>query len=197
MIQALTGLFEGLWRRWYGGWYPFGKPSDSHWYHKRWFQYLVNGLVVAAVLAFVGLEWWKILIAVAVLLGFFWGKGHGACYDLGHHGKPDEGMIERYKKCIGYKVACKIFPKSLWYTYWFDVFLMFVRYETPAVVLAVFTSWWVVLAGFGVTLSYMLGWFLEDKGCKFLGSRFKGLCSSATNFGELLGGFITGITLTI
>ena len=195
MIGLVTGLFEGLWRRWYGGWYPFGKPSDKYWYHKRWFQYLVNALVLGAVLFFMGFAWWKIICSLAIIIAFFWAKGHGAFYDLGHHGYPDEEMLKRYEKALGYKIACWIFPESAWYGYWFDTFLMAVRYTLPALALIPFIGWVTGFAGMGVTLSYMIGWYLQDKGFKFLGDKFKGFCGSATNFGEIGAGFCLGVLL--
>ena len=193
----MLSIFTALWRRWYGGWYPFGHPSDKYWYNKRWFQYTVLALATGVALFFTGIVWWKILVAIGILIGFYWGKGHGAFYDLGHHGYPDEEMLKRYEQAWGYKVACKIFPESAWYGYWFDTFLMFVRYTLPALALMPFLDWVTGFAGMGVTLSYMLGWYLQDKGFKFLGDKFNGLCGSATNFGELLGGFITGLLLVL
>lgn len=189
------GIFLALWRRWFGGWYPFGESTDTKWYHSRWFQYTVLCLVSGSVLFLTGHIWWQIIGALIILCVLFWGKGHGAFFDLGHHGQPDEAMLERYKKAWGYSLACKIFPAAQWYKYWFDTFLMFIRYEIPSLALIPFTGWLIAFGGVGVTLAYMLGWYLQDKGCKFLGDKFKGLCSSATNFAEIVGGFITGLLI--
>ena len=194
MISLIGGFLICGWRRWYGGWYPFGQPSDKHWYHKRWFQYLILCIICGVILFVKGHLWWQIIISLVIICGFYFGKGH-PMFLLGHHGYPDEEMIKRYEQAWGYKIACKIFPESAWYGYWFDTFLMFVRYTLPALALIPFLGWVIGFAGMGVTLSYMLGWYLQDKGSKFLGDKFKGFCGSATNFGEIGAGFCLGVLL--
>jgi len=194
MISLIGGFLICGWRRWYGGWYPFGEPSDRHWYHKRWFQYLILCIICGVILFVKGYLWWQIIISLVIICGFYFGKGH-PMFLLGHHGYPDAEMIKRYEQAWGYKIACKIFPESSWYGYWFDTFLMFIRYTLPALALMPFLDWWVGFAGMGATLSYMLGWYLQDKGCKFLGDKFKGFCGSATNFGEIGAGFCLGVLL--
>jgi len=186
MPNLIAGLFESIARRIFGGWLHF----------PRWAEHLFNIVGLGIILYFLfSIVWWKIIAILVIIQCFFWGKGHGAFYDLGHHGYPDAEMIKRYEQAWGYKIACKIFPESAWYGYWFDTFLMFIRYTLPALALIPFLDWVTGFAGMGVTLSYMLGWYLQDKGCKFFGDKFKGFCGSATNFGEIGAGFCLGVLL--
>ena len=79
-----------------------------------------------------GLKWWW-CIWIATWLQIWWSLGHGACYDCGTHGKPDEAMIKRYEKMFGYKLVCKIFDESDWYGFGFDFVLLTIRYTYPLV----------------------------------------------------------------
>lgn len=76
------------------------------------------------------LDWyWALWIALWIQIE--WAIGHGACYDLGKGGKPDEKMLKRYEKMVGYKLLCKIFPEEKWYGTGFDFCLLAIRYTYP------------------------------------------------------------------
>jgi len=193
MLSLFAGIFEIFWRRLFGGWL-----EDIPIISSRIFQHVTNCLVLGGLLFLSGLVWWKILASLVIIEGFYWGKGHGCMFDLGHHGKPDETMVKRYKKQWGYNTLCKIFPESLWYGYWFDTTLMYIRYTLPSLSLIPFFGWEIGVSGLlGVVYGYQLGWWLQDKGFLFLNNRLKGLCSCATNFGEMVCGFWLGALLLI
>lgn len=189
MFEALFVVFEAIWRRFYGGWL-----SDIPVISSRAFQTILNCIVLFCVLFFLlGLSWWVSAIVLSVVQFLYYAKGHGAMFDLGHHDKSDPAMLERYERQWGYKLVCKLFPKEQWYGYWFDFSLLLIRYTLPLLAL-VWVKWWIPFAGIIAVGGYALGWYLQDKGSKFLNNSF---CNYATNLGEIFVGFGIGLMLVL
>lgn len=128
MLKIIYTLFMGSWRD------SFGK---SGWnlpiYKNRFVQHVVAFLMTSALCFFdKGMAWYWCLW-VALWIQIEWALSHGPCYDLGNGGKPDEKMIKRYEKMVGYKLLCKIFPQDKWYTTGFDFCLLAIRYTYPLI----------------------------------------------------------------
>jgi len=92
----------------------------------------------------------------------FWALGHGPCFDVGTGGKPDAKMIKRYKKMVGYKLLCKIFPEDQWYGVAFDFCLLAIRYTYPLLPICFWFS--PVLLTLGMVISGAYGIY---RYCKF------------------------------
>lgn len=192
MFEALFIIIQILYRRWYGGWCVLG--TDKSWYNSRTFQTICNVLLMLAFGVYVlQLQWLESVIITAVIQFLYYAKGHGAMFDLGHSGKPDAELIERYKKQWGYEVLLEFFPEKLWHTYWFDFSLLLIRYTLPLMLL-LWYNWYVPLFGLIAVAGYTAGWYLQDRGCKFLNNSF---CSTATNFGEILVGLSVGLIFIV
>ena len=126
--------------------------------------------------------YWSAWIAVWVQI--FWAIGHGCCYDLATHGYPDETMIKRYEKMVGYKLLCKIFPKDEWYTFGFDFILLTIRYTYPLIPIV----YWFgpVLLSLGLVIS---GLYAIYRYCPYV--RTKRLLDV-----EIWAGFATGLFIS-
>jgi len=124
-MRLLYAILIGLWRD------SFGKNGwDLPIYKNRFVQHVLAFLMTA------GICWWKDLawywcLWVALWIQIEWALGHGPCYDLGKGGKPDEKMLKRYEKMVGYKLLCKIIPQDKWWTTGFDFCLLAIRYTYP------------------------------------------------------------------
>lgn len=133
MLKLLYTLFMGAWRD------SFGKNGwDLPIYHYRVVQHIV-AFAMTFLLCFFdkGLAWyWGLWIAAWIQVE--WALGHGPCYDLGKGGKPDAKMLKRYKKMVGYRLLCKLFPENLWYGTGFDFCLLTIRYTYPLIPICFF-----------------------------------------------------------
>ena len=151
MMKIAYTLFMGIWRD------LFGKNG--------WDLPALKWRIVQHILAFIatfllcmfdkGFVWFGCLW-VALWIQVEWALGHGPCYDLGKSGKPDEKMLKRYEKMLGYNLLCKVFPKDKWYGFWFDFALLAIRYTYPLVPLVcVFKPLFMTL-GLVITCLYAL-----------------------------------------
>ena len=128
ILKIIYTLFFGLWRD------LFGKNGYYIPILKSRFVQHVLAFAMTFVLCFFDkhIQWWWCLW-IALWVQIEWACGHGCCYDVGTHGEPDEAMIKRYEKMVGYKVLCKIFPKDEWYSFGFDFILLTIRYTYPLI----------------------------------------------------------------
>ena len=179
--MILFAIWEAFWRRMFGsdGWnIPIIK--------NRAIQHGMNCGVVVFVLFLLQYSFWQIILATAVFEGCYWSWGHGAAFDIGHGGQPDEKTINRYKERFWNKWCEKLLPESLWYTRKYDALWMFFRYEIPAVVVSLLLlNAWFLLAGFTTTAVYWICWWLYDIG----------KLKSPTDKAEWIVGFTTGLFL--
>lgn len=126
LIKILYVLFMGWWRD------AFGK--NGHYIpvlKNRFVQHVIAFTASFCLCYFVKdikLLW---CVWIAVWVQIYWALGHGACFDIGKNGKPDEALIKRYEKMVGYKFLCKIFPEEEWYGVCFDFCLLAIRYTYP------------------------------------------------------------------
>jgi len=124
-MKLLYAILMGIWRDGFGksGW---GLPI----FKIRFVEHIVAFLMTA------GICWWKDLawywcLWVALWIQIEWAIRHGAVYDVGALGKPDEKTLKRYETMVGYKLFCKIFPKDKHYSMCFDYILLTMRYTYP------------------------------------------------------------------
>lgn len=103
---------------------------------------------------------------IALWIQIEWALAHGPCYDVGTAGKPDTKMIERYKKMVGYKLLCKIFPEDQWYSWIFDFCLLTIRYTYPLLPICLWFN--PVFLTLGMVIAGEYGIY---KNCKFLQSK--------------------------
>ena len=130
-----------------------------------------------------GIVWyWAVWIAVWVQI--YWAIGHGFAYDLSTHGEPDEEMLKRYKKAVGYKFVCKFFDEKDWYTFGFDFILLTIRYTYPLIPIV----YWFgpVLLSLGLVIS---GLYALYRYCPYV--RTKRLLDV-----EIWAGFATGLFIS-
>ena len=132
MLKLLYTLFMGAWRD------SFGKNGwDLPIYKNRFVQHIVAFLATAGFCWVKDLSWYWCLW-VALWIQIEWALGHGPCYDLGKGGEPDEKMKKRYKRMVGYKLLCKLFPEDKWYSTGFDFCLLAIRYTYPLLPICVY-----------------------------------------------------------
>jgi len=121
----IYAILMGLWRD------CFGKDGYNipvlKW---RIVQHIIAFLMTSAICWYKDFAWYW-CIWVALWIQIEWALGHGPCYDLGTGEKPDAKMLKRYKRMVGYKLLCKIFPEDKWYTTGFDFCLLTIRYTYP------------------------------------------------------------------
>ena len=125
MLRLLYAALMGAWRD------SFGKNGwDLPIYKNRFIQHIVAFCLTTTICCVNGLAWYA-ACWIALWVQIEWALGHGPCYDLGKGGEPDAKMLKRYKRMLGYKILCKIFPEDKWYSFWFDFCLLDFRYTYP------------------------------------------------------------------
>ena len=145
----LYAVFMGIWRD------AFGKNG----YAIPIIKYRAVQHVVMLLFSFFYLYVCKgtalpISLWIAVWIQIFWALGHGPCYDIGKGGKPNAKMIKRYKKMVGYKLLCKIFPEDQWYGAAFDFCLLAIRYTYPLLPICFWFSPVLLTLGMVISGSY-------------------------------------------
>lgn len=177
-MLILFGLYEGFWRRWFGGGFDFL-------WDNRFFQHCVNFLVCSIALYLKSVVWWRILLGCLVFQGLYWARQHGELFDFGHSQPPD---TKRYDNFWWWKYLKKILPEDELYTFKCDFICMLIRYTIPAILMSVILlNGWFLFAGLGVTLSYAVCWNLFDRG----------KTNRPTEIAEFLAGFVSCILLLI
>ena len=127
MLKLLYAILMGAWRD------SFGKNGwDLPGYHVRFIQHIVAFLMTCTICWWKDLAWYWCLW-VSLWIQIEWALGHGPCFDVGTGGKPDEKLLKRYEKMVGYKLLCKIFPENEWYSFGFDFILLAIRYTYPII----------------------------------------------------------------
>lgn len=150
-MRFLYAILMGAWRD------SFGKNGwDLPIYHNRVVQHIVAFCMTFLLCLFVkALDWyWGLWISTWIQIE--WALGHGACFDLGKGGKPDEKMLKRYEKMVGYKLLCKIFPEKEWYGFGFDFILLSIRYTYPLIPICLFFNPVFMTLGLGIAGLYAM-----------------------------------------
>lgn len=133
LVRFCYAVFMGFWRD------AFGKDGyNLPVIRYRVVQHVISFLLTVSLLFACGKTTLCLSIWIALWVQIEWAIGHGPCYDIGTAGKPDEKMLKRYKKMLGYKLACKIFPVNEWYGFGFDFFLLAIRYTYPLIPICFF-----------------------------------------------------------
>lgn len=177
LTNFLYGIFEGFWRRWFGGGWKNKLPTN------RFLQHAIGFLVGSLVLIVNGYGYIQTVLAMLVFQGLYWARAHGEFFDYGHSNPPD---ITRYDKEWWWKYIKKIMPESLWYTFTCDFICMVVRYTLPAILISIILlSFAPLMMGIMVGCVYALMWCFHD----WYG--FK----TPTATAELIVGFFSGLLL--
>lgn len=175
----LFGIFESLWRS------AFGSGNFN-----RTILHIINIAVTIFCFWFVGISWMRILFAVPAFEFLFWSLGHGAAFDIGRSGYPDEETIKRYDKFFWDKWCKIIVPKQNWYGFWYDYLWMCFRYMLPALLVSIIIgNVYFGYSGFLIATIYALCWNLYDIG------KLKKM--SPTELAEYLSGFISGFLILL
>ena len=184
------GVFESVWRRWFGGGFDY---QWLKWCDHRFLKHLVNICAVFALMLFLrGMTWqWSLYVALVIQV-LFWTLTFGMYFDIGRGGRPvTEEDIEAYNKPWFSKILNWLFPDEYRYTPFYDYMGMFFRFTWP--LLLVF---WIhpfnsglILLGTIVAGAYGIGWVGYEK------SLIKKI--GPTEFGEFVSGFATGLYLTL
>ena len=98
---------------------------------------------------------WFWCLWVALWIQIEWALAIGPAYDCGKGGKPDDKMLKRYEKMVGYKLLCKIFPQDKWWTTGFDFCLLAIRYTYPLIPICFFFN--PVFMTLGLVISALYG----------------------------------------
>lgn len=174
MINILYSIWESLWRRMFGsnGWYV---PIIKY----RAIQHVLNVIITVFVLNALGYSLLQNLLCTAIFEGLFWSRSHGDYFFVTYEGE-DEARI----KWIDY-ILKKIYGVAGYYNFKGNVTGLFLRYETPSILVSLITfNWWFLLAGVLVTLSYAIcGLLFPNK--------------PYTEYAEYLSGFFAGLLLTL
>lgn len=176
-FSIFYNIWWGFLRRWFGGLF-----DDVPILKSRGIQTIV---MVASMIPLFMCYGFATAVVTSLWLQFmFWSKGHGPVFDCGNGGKPDDDTLRRYKEMWGYKLACKIFPEKMWYGYWFDGFLMTIRYVLPMILPTLyFLDIGFIIIGLAISPIYGLCWYLKNH---------KYINVSATQVAEVLSGFVFG-----
>ena len=178
MITFIFGIFEGLWRRWFGGYFNGVKILEN-----RFLQHVVGFTACFSLFFFQGTNWFQAILTATVLQALYWARSHGCCFDFGHDKNPD---LKRYDQLWYWKYVKKIIPEDEWYTFTGDYILMAVRYTIPSILLMITTwSFPILFAGIVLSTLYALMWKFYDWG----------YTKAPTATAELITGFTTGILL--
>jgi len=132
LFQLIYPIISALWRDCFGkdGW---GLPIIKYRVVQHIFLFIVSFALLICRGTTLALSAW-----IALGIQVWWSLGHGPAYDIGTAGKPDAKMLKRYKKMVGYKLLCKLFPEDKWYSFGFDFALLAIRYTYPLVLIC----WW-------------------------------------------------------
>lgn len=176
-FSIFYNVYWGFLRRWFGG-----ALEDFPILKSRGVQTIV---MICSILPLYMCYGFATAVLTALWLQFiFWSIGHGPAFDRGHGGLPDDDTLRRYKEMWGYKLACKLFPENMWYGFWFDGFLMSIRYTLPMAALSIYyLSFGYVLIGLSISPIYGFCWWLKDKGY---------INITPTKLAEVLSGFVFG-----
>lgn len=151
-MSVLYVLFMGLWRD------CFGKGGyDIPILKWRVVQHIIGFCATFCFAYFykdVSLFW--SLYLSGIIQGLVWAGGHGAVYDIGTSGMPDEKMKERYKKTRGNKICELIFPESMQYGMIYDFVNMSLRYSLPYVLLLPVLHWFCLGTGVFIAVAYLI-----------------------------------------
>lgn len=178
MIEFVFGIFEGIWRRWFGGWL-----NNIIILKNRFIQHIVGFSACFCLFYFKENSLLKSVIIALILQALYWARSHGCCFDFGHDVFPD---VKRYDQLWYWKYVRLIIPESEWYTFTGDYILMTVRYTIPSILLALATwSFPILFAGIVLSSIYALMW-------KFYDWNYTDI---PTEYAEFMGGFTTGILL--
>jgi hypothetical protein len=89
----LTAVVGALWRRWLGGWKPFGKDIT------RLIKYGALSVFLTACLLLMGVGYLPTLLMIAVLIGGF-SIGHGSWQDMGTMPYSRDGYLDHVLKYL-------------------------------------------------------------------------------------------------
>lgn len=147
-MRLLYAILMAAWRD------SFGKSGwDLPVYKNRFIQHIVAFALTTTICCVNGFVWY-VAAWIALWIQIEWALGHGVAYDLGKGGKPDKKALERYKKMVGYKLVCKLFPEDKWYSFWFDFVLLYIRYTYPLLPICVYFNTLFLLLGVVITSEY-------------------------------------------
>ncbi|MBQ9737926.1 MAG: hypothetical protein IJV75_00215 [Alphaproteobacteria bacterium] len=177
MLSVLYACFEGVWRRWFGGGLDF-LPNN------RFFQHLIGFSVTFLMLHYLKYNIICNILACLALQGLYWARSHGCCFDFGH-GSVDE---KRYEQLWYWKYLKKYIPENMLHGYACDFLLMNIRYTLPAILMGIILfNIPIMFAGLVLSGVYALCWACYDLGWT----------KNPTENAEMLGGFLTGLLLTM
>jgi hypothetical protein len=218
ILTSLYGLFEGIWRRWFGGYFEHHQVFPK-WLNKimesRGTQTVVNILFltclfmtntfwlstpISGFLIGLGLNKWVLSLIVASIFQFmFWSLGHGPAFDMARGSQtPDEKTIERYHREKWSFIPDKIFPQEHWYGFLYDFVWMLCRYTYGAMFIVPFMwSLNVLWLGLIITCIYSFCWTIQERDSWVFKLFPYDYVNCATNLAEVIGGFAVGIFLSI
>lgn len=217
LISPLCGVIESFWRRWFGGYFEHHQVFPK-WLNKLFesrgtqtifnilFMFCVllfnNGWMSSPISAFLigcGLNKYILTIIVSSIFQFmFWSLGHGPAFDMNRGGEPTESTIERYHREKWSFIPDKIVPKEHWYGFVYDFIWMTARYTYGALFVVPFLwSLQVLWLGLIIASIYALCWTIQERDSWIFKLYPYDFVNCATNFAEVLSGFIVGIFLTI
>ena len=184
------GVFESLWRRWFGGGLKFSwlKPFD-----RRFIKHCVNILALFSVCCWIrGMIWYWALTTSLIIQICFWTLTFGMYFDIGRGGKPvtDEDIKDYNKPWFAPILNWCFKPESL-YTPFYDFCAMMIRFTWPVVLVAFIPTFnsGIALLGQWTAFVYAIGWVLYEKGSlKHLGP---------TEFGEFAAGAGVGVGVVL
>lgn len=126
IIKIMYVLFSAGWRD------SFGKNGwDLPIYKNRFVQHVLAFCMTFLLCVFGKTVDWYWALWIALWIQIEWALGHGYAYDVSTGGQPDEKMLKRYKKALGYRLLCKVFPKEEQHGMCFDFILLSIRYTWP------------------------------------------------------------------
>lgn len=141
--SVLFAIIGAFYRRWFGG--GFGKFGDI----TRGVKYAVLFGIIVCMYFLKGLLDWRMYV-VFLAFAVHWAVGHGTWFCYWDTSTSAEGRLPLLDKFIFWCIGEE---KSR--TFWGNFFGMFVRYTITAAPVAVFTSWWFLLAGLLTAVCYI------------------------------------------
>ena len=188
MIKFLLyGLWGGFLRRWYGGLFDNKKILGNRGLQTI-FMLLTFITIYTPYEDLLNVKKWTLALLVSCWLQFqYWSRGHGCCFDIAHF--PPEEYEKRYKERWYYIVCDKLIPIENRYSMLYDFLYMTLRYTCPMIPMMLI-DWKYILIGLSIAPIYTVFWYIWDRD-KWFFEKCPKWCNSPTNFGEVIGGFIT------
>lgn len=215
----IFGIFGGLFRRWFGGWFEdtYYEEKLPSWLYKvlinRGVQtislillffsgFMINSYWISTPLSSyiinLGIPSYVIALIMAILFQIqYYSRGHGPAFDEGRGNQITEETIERYKKVWYNKICEWIIPQQYWYGFVYDFLWMTLRYTYGTIFIVPFLwSFNIMWLGLIASSIYALCWTISERDNWIIQKLPQQMIDRPVQLAEIILGFIVGFWIT-